>query len=468
MTKRVRTGCLTCRLRHYKCDEVKPLCSRCRKSNRQCTWPVKHELVPFSHSSTTDLILHYLGQFHGYSYQMCAWTSLIELPRKSAIPSILQTDRPGKGYTNWANYFLPNLSTCTASDPLSLAICAFTALRMDDTRIGGYFYAKTLQLLRKILKERNAQTTSNKEFLRIWATTLVLAEFEAQLGHKAGEDQHIEGATTLSFIAASRFTEIERDVPRYERELPAYLAQYTQRLRHSSAITDSLHTVWPSFSRDHIEGNALGLLLEKSSECYALVMPLVERFYYTVPNLPPARIPEFMESLQPSAEAAFQSIAEYSHMLDALHGQNEVYSSCAVDPFPFSPIIIFVNPLMIQPTVIPHIFLMFLAPFRTAQQHAQSIRFISGVFAGFQYSKGLQLRSAFPDIYVASFWRRGPEREYFKHEMKRREGPFMVILRRIYETIDRQGMTHIEVLGVALREYTRGQLEGLELQHTRH
>jgi hypothetical protein len=34
--KRVRTGCLTCRERHLKCDEGLPNCQNCKKSNREC------------------------------------------------------------------------------------------------------------------------------------------------------------------------------------------------------------------------------------------------------------------------------------------------------------------------------------------------------------------------------------------------------------------------------------------------
>lgn len=34
--KRVRTGCLTCRERHLKCDEGLPNCLNCRKSSREC------------------------------------------------------------------------------------------------------------------------------------------------------------------------------------------------------------------------------------------------------------------------------------------------------------------------------------------------------------------------------------------------------------------------------------------------
>jgi hypothetical protein len=35
-SKRVRTGCLTCRERHLKCDEGLPECNNCRRSNREC------------------------------------------------------------------------------------------------------------------------------------------------------------------------------------------------------------------------------------------------------------------------------------------------------------------------------------------------------------------------------------------------------------------------------------------------
>lgn len=36
---RKRTGCLTCRLRHKKCDERKPVCVGCERNWVQCRWP---------------------------------------------------------------------------------------------------------------------------------------------------------------------------------------------------------------------------------------------------------------------------------------------------------------------------------------------------------------------------------------------------------------------------------------------
>lgn len=43
--KRVRTGCLTCRERHLKCDEAMPHCMNCRKSNRVCRRGVKLNFI---------------------------------------------------------------------------------------------------------------------------------------------------------------------------------------------------------------------------------------------------------------------------------------------------------------------------------------------------------------------------------------------------------------------------------------
>ncbi|TGO72091.1 hypothetical protein BELL_0494g00090 [Botrytis elliptica] len=43
--KRVRTGCLTCRERHLKCDEGLPNCLNCRKSSRECKRGVRLNFI---------------------------------------------------------------------------------------------------------------------------------------------------------------------------------------------------------------------------------------------------------------------------------------------------------------------------------------------------------------------------------------------------------------------------------------
>ena len=43
--KRVRTGCLTCRERHLKCDEGLPDCQNCKKSTRECKRGVRLNFI---------------------------------------------------------------------------------------------------------------------------------------------------------------------------------------------------------------------------------------------------------------------------------------------------------------------------------------------------------------------------------------------------------------------------------------
>ncbi|RYP73690.1 hypothetical protein DL769_004161 [Monosporascus sp. CRB-8-3] len=44
-SRRVRTGCLTCRERHLKCDEGTPNCNNCRKSNKECKRGVRLNFI---------------------------------------------------------------------------------------------------------------------------------------------------------------------------------------------------------------------------------------------------------------------------------------------------------------------------------------------------------------------------------------------------------------------------------------
>ncbi|KAF1814150.1 hypothetical protein P152DRAFT_262417 [Eremomyces bilateralis CBS 781.70] len=50
-SRRVRTGCLTCRERHLKCDETIPICLNCKKSQRQCKYGVKLNFIDTSVSA---------------------------------------------------------------------------------------------------------------------------------------------------------------------------------------------------------------------------------------------------------------------------------------------------------------------------------------------------------------------------------------------------------------------------------
>ncbi|KDN37552.1 hypothetical protein RSAG8_10069, partial [Rhizoctonia solani AG-8 WAC10335] len=43
--QRSRNGCLTCKAKRKKCDEKRPICSRCSKADSDCVWPSSHQTL---------------------------------------------------------------------------------------------------------------------------------------------------------------------------------------------------------------------------------------------------------------------------------------------------------------------------------------------------------------------------------------------------------------------------------------
>ena len=55
--RRVRTGCLTCRSKHKKCDEVKPVCNFCQTKGLECIWPQEGMSRPAQLNDTLKQLL---------------------------------------------------------------------------------------------------------------------------------------------------------------------------------------------------------------------------------------------------------------------------------------------------------------------------------------------------------------------------------------------------------------------------
>ena len=84
---RSRGGCLSCKARKKKCDEIRPRCSDCRRLNLACRWKCPPSRSPSpshvsSHSSTVDTDVQELIEpsSNSPSYQILA------LPSPSALP----------------------------------------------------------------------------------------------------------------------------------------------------------------------------------------------------------------------------------------------------------------------------------------------------------------------------------------------------------------------------------------------
>ncbi|VUC38169.1 unnamed protein product [Clonostachys rosea] len=95
--QRVRTGCLTCRKRHLKCDEAKPTCENCRKGRREC---VRGLRLTFTNIFTLEegLIPWVLGTLIEFVDETESIAAEYEngLPKKPTRATVSKAERPVK------------------------------------------------------------------------------------------------------------------------------------------------------------------------------------------------------------------------------------------------------------------------------------------------------------------------------------------------------------------------------------
>lgn len=75
MLKRVRTGCMNCKTRRKKCDEVRPKCSDCKRLNLFCQWPDVPSSCVSHNSSLRDQYSE--GQLYGLDTNSIAGGALV-------------------------------------------------------------------------------------------------------------------------------------------------------------------------------------------------------------------------------------------------------------------------------------------------------------------------------------------------------------------------------------------------------
>lgn len=81
--RRSKNGCLTCRRRKKKCDEVKPICGACRRNFLQCVWP---------EDAVIDVKPKDLSKEQGYSFSNLTMHDLKHLYSFNGTPEVLNYD----------------------------------------------------------------------------------------------------------------------------------------------------------------------------------------------------------------------------------------------------------------------------------------------------------------------------------------------------------------------------------------
>ncbi|ORY81335.1 hypothetical protein BCR37DRAFT_40937 [Protomyces lactucae-debilis] len=485
-------GCATCKLGRKRCDRVYPACGICRAQGLDCSWsresseaPVErrsvtrnssysttalstsvsrtHTPVPLPSPSTmeADRLTHLLSAFHLTGYRLCSWSALLPLPRRSAAPSLLRTTKRKNTprVTTWASYYLPHLATGSTNDALSLALAAYTGLVLHKQIDAINFYVKALRALRDILVKSPA-AMSNQTFLQCWAATVLLADYEAQCGQVQTSARHIEGAAIFTELSLERFpieaasnrpTSQEDSLdnklailPRNERCLPAYLREYSLRLRTSNFLCSANHDRWPqrlAASEDTADNDLMDKLYETSASCYWHVMTICEDYHTIIEFAPPQSAVEhaqlqqsFADPLRVTLEALQSYEDQLQHILVKSWGIFQQPAQ-AGHPFPGAPV--FANPMLAVPWFLPQVLKIFLAPFLRQAEYHYACQSAKGVYKALEeIGQSALYEHNFPDCFVAALWERGVERDCMQAGFARREPLFRDVVRTIWSVRD--------------------------------
>ncbi|KAH9439177.1 hypothetical protein MCOR02_002747 [Pyricularia oryzae] len=152
--RRVRTGCLTCRERHLKCDEGTPDCLNCRKSNRECKRGVRLNFIDVQVKSppyipptvewsvrfedeSRAIASEYRGGLGRYAHMD---TRTITPPRETDLDAVLQQYRSDTGNAST----LAMISETSSSMPMS-TYAAKTVENPVDRRYTDFQIAQAQQ-----------------------------------------------------------------------------------------------------------------------------------------------------------------------------------------------------------------------------------------------------------------------------------------------------------------------------------
>lgn len=102
---KVKTGCISCKKRHVKCDEGKPICKRCQKGNRSCVYQSQQTTVP--KEASLQIRLHYpsprpppIKKTFSFEAERCGFESFQQIPAEVL--------GGGLGWRDWGNIVLQN------------------------------------------------------------------------------------------------------------------------------------------------------------------------------------------------------------------------------------------------------------------------------------------------------------------------------------------------------------------------
>ncbi|KAL2071010.1 hypothetical protein VTL71DRAFT_14036 [Oculimacula yallundae] len=232
---RTKTGCLTCRLRRRKCDEQKPECNGCTKSELICSWLQgpefawrvklrKGEKVAQRCIDTADFPTKFASMY----------AEPISPPISRSSESLLK-DSASQRFLHFfiqqtssslvlkqipQNVFVRYLLPFAETDDLVMhSVLAVGGIHLshylsDDHEIETktwFHYGKAIERLKFSLSRWHA--ADSDESLRLLITTVLLQDFEAIRGNVDGEVfQHLRASRQIALTMFRKDTTINTDI----------------------------------------------------------------------------------------------------------------------------------------------------------------------------------------------------------------------------------------------------------------
>ena len=197
---KVKTGCVTCKKRRVKCDEVKPICNRCQKGSRACVYQSQQTVIPKDTYLQIRLCYSAPRSLPAKNYfsseaERCGFDSFRQIPA-----GVLGG---GLGWPDWGSIVLQN----SENDPaLRHAVIALGAMHWDTLRNFGISTTDDQQLLPLAYEQYHQAIKSLRSQLQHERGTsveanilscMVLIVFDFMQGNYRAAGIHLSGGVAL-------------------------------------------------------------------------------------------------------------------------------------------------------------------------------------------------------------------------------------------------------------------------------
>lgn len=289
--RKSRAGCLTCKIRHVKCDETKPTCNRCKASQRVCDF-----LTP----STIPVSRSIKPRISPKAAKVISAREYVLLPKPKSLPSvpfanqgsdhfdyfrIVCTKSFSRHFENvlWDRVVLPVAQSEPAIWSAVVALSSLIRQQTIEPLRPFAQHARTISYLHalKALNHRLGISSANLELALIGS--LLFTAFEVLCGDDIAALQHFQGGLAIleeiSMKApnlSSTITLLSRQFSRFDTQACSFAVFY----RSKSSGIPNIPSHFSSISDAH---DALDRTV---AYAYRLFKPIVGNHSRTLPYTP--------------------------------------------------------------------------------------------------------------------------------------------------------------------------------------